>query len=268
MTSALLDFAVLSHGSAAFNFIGNLRNLLIRKYRKEPVTYHFKENPAIKDPIEAMGIPHTEVDIILANGRSVGFSYRLQHTDNISVYPVFSPYKSTEDTIHLSFHPGFPVTFILDIHLGKLARRLRLLGFDCLYRNDLDDAEIMQESYLSHRIILTRDLGILKHRNVNRGYLVRSGDVDKQVMEVVCRFQLFPHIQPFLRCMACNGLMKPVRKSEIMDRLEPKTRLYYSDFHACNECGRLYWKGAHYAKIEQWLNSFMKTSPSFPTAEI
>lgn len=200
-----------------------------------------------------MGIPHTEVDVVLVNGNSVAFSYQLQHGDSISVYPVFSNIASHEDTIHLACHPVLPVTFVLDVHLGSLARRLRLFGFDCLYRNDYDDSEILQVSKETGRIILTRDLGILKHRQVNNGYLVRSDQVDIQVQEVLTRFRLCDYVKPFSRCMKCNGLMEEVDKARIVDRLEHRTRLYYDEFHRCKDCDRIYWRGPHFTKICKWL---------------
>lgn len=242
--------------SAVFTFFGNLPELLVRQYRCGPAVYRFRENPAIKDPIEAMGIPHTEVDMIVANDKFVDFSYRLKDQDNISVYPVFSTIASQSDSIHLAFHPNSPVKFILDVHLGKLARRLRLLGFDCLYRNDLDDAEILRISRDTARVILTRDLGILKHREVKYGYLVRHDLVDDQLRDVILRFGLHGAVRPFLRCLKCNGLMEAVDKAEIADQLEPKTRLYYDEFHRCRGCASLYWRGSHYDKISRWLKQF------------
>lgn len=242
--------------TATFRYFDGLEDLLIRRYRERPIIYRFKEHPGVKDAIEAMGVPHTEVDIILANGRSNGFEYQLQNHDSIDVYPVFASVKVTSP-IHLSPPTPVPATFILDVHLGKLVRRLRLLGFDCLYRNDLVDAEIMRFSLEQQRIILTRDLGILKYRQVLHGHLVRSGQVDKQVLGILERYRLFDQIRPWLRCMICNGLMESVEKSAIEHRLEPKTRLYYEDFHRCVACDRLYWRGSHHGKIDRWLDTLL-----------
>jgi uncharacterized protein with PIN domain len=238
--------------SAVFHYFGNLRKLLKRDYRQDLITYRFKEHPGVKDAIEAMGVPHTEVDLIVANDLSVGFDYQLQHDDTIDVYPLNITLPQIQ-LHHLTPQQPGPATFILDVHLGKLARRLRLLGFDCHYQNDLDDAEIMQRSFAEERIILTRDRGILRHRKVVHGYLVRSDNVDEQVQEILTRFSLFNAIQTWLRCMTCNGLLEKVEKSTIVDRLEPKTRLYYDDFRRCTACDRLYWQGSHYEKIKDWL---------------
>ena len=103
------------------------------------------------------------------------------------------------------------------------------------------------------RIILTRDLGILKHRQVNYGYLVRSDQVGQQLVEVLTRYRLFNQLEPYKRCMVCNGLVARVDKQAVMDRLEPKTRLYYNDFRQCVDCQRVFWRGSHFDKIEKWL---------------
>jgi len=241
---------------ARFRLHGGLEGLLVRRYRSDLPSYRFRDNPGIKDAIEAMGIPHTEVDVILANGLSVNFSYPLHDNDMIDVYPVCSDIP-VSDPLKLTPCPPDPVSFVLDVHLGKLARRMRLLGFDVCYRNDLDDAEIMDIAEGENRIILTRDLGILKHRKVMHGYLVRSDQIDGQLLEVLKRYDLYGKIRLWTRCMICNGLMEKVAKAEVLDRLEPKTRLYYEDFHRCSSCDQLYWQGSHYLKISAWLNEFL-----------
>jgi uncharacterized protein with PIN domain len=151
------------------------------------------------------------------------------------------------------------VAFVIDLHLGKLARRLRLLGFDCLYQNDFSDAEIMQLSFDQQRVILTRDRGILRHRQIVHGYLVRSGQVDEQVREVIGRYQLFDQIRAWRRCMACNGLLEKVEKAAILDRLQPLTRRHYLDFRRCRDCNRLYWQGSHFEKISRWLETIPRS---------
>ena len=204
-----------------------------------------------------MGVPHTEVDVILANGLPVNFSYPLQDDDNIDVYPVFSDITTTR-SLKLSPSPPEPLSFVLDVHLGKLARRLRLLGFDSCYSNDFEDVDIMAVAEREGRIILTRDLGILKHRRVKHGYLVRSNRVEEQVQEVMRRYDLQGRIRLWTRCMVCNGLLEKVNKADILDRLEPRTRLYYHDFRRCSGCDRLYWQGSHHARIVAWLDRFIR----------
>lgn len=239
---------------ANFMFFVDLKSMLVRRYRTAPVVYYFRDHPAVKDPVESMGIPHTEVDVILVNGRSVGFDYQINHGDSIAVYPPFSAVP-VSPLVRLSPPLTAPVTFILDVHLGKLARRMRLLGFDTLYRNDFSDIELIQTALEQRRILLTRDLGILKHRCLVFGTLVRSDCVDKQIQQILTRYRLHGQIRPWQRCMLCNGRLEPVAKSEILHRLEPKTRRYYQEFHRCTDCDRLYWQGSHYEKIEKWLES-------------
>lgn len=241
---------------ANFNFFGGLEKLLVRRYRVTPVTYRFRDHPGVKDPIETMGVPHTEVDVILANGRSVGFDYQVNHGDLIAVYPPFSAVPIAP-LVRLCPPLSAPVSFVLDAHLGKLARRMRLLGFDTLYRNDFADAELIQLALEQGRVLLTRDLGILKHRCLVSGALIRSDCVDEQVHQVLTRYRLFGQIQPWFRCLLCNGLMEPVLKEVILACLEPKTRRYYDKFHRCTGCKRVYWEGSHYEKLEKWLASML-----------
>jgi uncharacterized protein with PIN domain len=154
-----------------------------------------------------------------------------------------------------------PITdprFILDVHLGRLARFLRLLGFDAYWENDLDDYEIIRCSVNDRRIILTRDKGLLANSQAINGYRILSQKPDEQLMEVFIRFDLKGHTQPFSRCMECNGLLDPVNKEEISDFLLPGTREYYSDFKKCSGCGRIYWEGSHYERMRKYIDSVIK----------
>jgi len=141
------------------------------------------------------------------------------------------------------------------VHLGKLARYLRFCGFDSIYRNDLDDREIVDTAEKDARTILTRDLDLLKNKRITRGYLVRSDDPAMQLKEVIKRLDLMGSITLFTRCMECNGEIKRVPKEDILDRLEPKTRLYFYTFGRCSGCDRIYWKGSHYKNMLTLLNS-------------
>ena len=203
---------------------------------------------AIKDAIEALGIPHVEVDLILVDGRSVGFTHTLQDGERIAVYPVFESLDISPVT-RLRERPLRSPRFICDVHLGKLARRLRLLGFDTLYRDDYDDPEIARLSAEQKRCVLTRDVGLLKRTEVERGYWLRSTEIREQLTEVVTRLDLANAITPFTRCTACNGPVAPVKKADIEHRLEPQTRQHYDDFKRCLDCDQLYWKGSHYDSL-------------------
>jgi hypothetical protein len=241
--------------TARFRFHGQLTALLRRPASAGELECPFVESPAIKDTIEAAGVPHTEVDLIFANGRSVDFSYRLQPHDRIDIYPPEANLPeglAAVPPIRLSLQFSEPVRFVLDVHLGKLARRLRLLGFDCLYRNDYDDTQIITLGCDDTRIILTRDRGLLKHRVVWHGYLLRTQQPDEQVCEVLRRYSLFGQIMPLRRCPVCNGRLEAVAKQDIAHRLEPKTVRFYEQFVRCDGCDKLYWQGSHYPKITEW----------------
>ncbi|MCW8860441.1 MAG: Mut7-C ubiquitin/RNAse domain-containing protein [Deltaproteobacteria bacterium] len=239
-------------GQADFRFWGRLSKLVAGAAGETAIAYRFRGSPAVKDSIEALGLPHTEVDMIVIFGRSVGFDYRLQADDQVEVFP-FGGEVARGGEVHLS--PPLPDNpmFILDVHLGKLARRLRMLGFDCRYRNDYTDSQVIELAQAEGLIILTRDRGILKHACVRQGYLIGSDQVDEQVLEVLDRYRLGNKICPLYRCPRCNGLLKPVAKKEIMHRLLPKTAQYYQNFRQCHSCRQLYWQGSHYLKIERWI---------------
>lgn len=147
-----------------------------------------------------------------------------------------------------------PIKFILDVHLGRLARWLRMLGFDTLYRNDYDDPEIVTIAGQEGRTILTRDLGIMKRRAVTRGYHVQSTEPREQLDEVLTRYQLRNQIKPFHRCIVCNGLLQTVPKEAILSELEPKTILYYEDFFQCADCRKIYWRGSHFERMTAFIN--------------
>lgn len=146
-----------------------------------------------------------------------------------------------------------PIKFILDVHLGKLARWLRLLGFDALYRNDYDDPEIVAIAIQECRTVLTRDLGILKRRAVTRGYYVQSSKPEEQLREVLDRFDLRPAVQPFHRCLVCNGLLTTVDKAAILPQLQPNTIRYYDTFFQCMACSKIYWRGTHFGGMEEFI---------------
>lgn len=241
---------------AEFRFWGRLRQLAPRKSGGHS-EYLFFGQPAIKDSIEALGVPHTEVDRIIVAEEPVGFSYRLQDGDRVAVYP-FGYFPSTPD---IGLSPPLPgrIGFILDVHLGRLARWLRLLGFDCRYRNDYSDPQIIALALQEDLIILTRDRGILKHACVEQGYLIASQQVHEQVEEVLQRYRLYRHIQKFRRCPTCNGLLMSVTKEQIAARLQPKTARYYHDFHRCRDCGQIYWQGSHYEKIADRLQRLQRS---------
>lgn len=242
---------------AQFRFYEELNDFLSPEKRKKLFSYQFTGRPAIKDAIEAMGVPHTEIDLILVNGLSVGFDYHLCDGDRVSVYPVFESLDLTPVT-RLREKPLRRSAFILDVHLGKLARLLRLSGFDTLYDNTYTDAEIIAIALQQKRIILTRDRGILKTKAVTHGYYIRATRADRQIREVLDRFDLKSQIEPFKRCMLCNGIIEKVEKKIILSELPESIACQYDAFNQCTNCGQIYWQGSHYQKMKRWLEKLFQ----------
>jgi uncharacterized protein with PIN domain len=236
--------------SVDLRFYAELCGLLPRQHRSGRISHRPIETQSVKDLIESYGVPHTEVEVILVDGHSVGWEHRARAGERVSVYPVFESFD-VRPLIRLRPEPLRETRFVLDGHLGALARRLRLLGFDCLYDTEADDDDLVEISVRDRRILLTRDRLLLRRRAVTHGYLLRSDRPDEQVTEVVRRFQLSASIEPFTRCPACNGKLRAVAKADIEHRLPPGTRRTYDDFQTCPDCGRDYWRGAHHARLER-----------------
>jgi len=229
-------------------FYEELNDFLHRQKRKTTFEHSFTGNPSVKDVVESLGVPHTEIDLILVNGESVTFNYKPAENDLISVYPVFESLNISYIT-HLRPKPLRKTKFILDVHLGKLARYLRMLGFDTLYENNYPDPQIIDIAKNEKRIILTRDVGILKNSAVTHGYWIRSQNPKEQLKEVITRLDLSVNIKPLFRCMECNGIIEQVDKKEIIDQLKPKTKKYFNEFFQCTQCKKVYWEGSHYEKM-------------------
>ena len=211
-------------------------------------SYPFKGNPGIKDPIEALGIPHTEVDLIIVNGESVDFNYKLNHSDYVSVYPIFEAFDISS-IVKLREEPLRRAAFVIDANLGKLSKNLRLLGFDCVYDRNVTDSEVIKTALREHRIILTRDRRLLYNKIITHGCFIHSDNPTRQTKQVINRFQLENSIKPFHRCLLCNGAIKKASESSVASVLLPKTRYYYNEFFRCQHCGKVYWKGPHYEKM-------------------
>jgi len=236
--------------TAEFRFYEELNDFLPSAKRKVAFAYAFKGTPSVKDAIEAIGVPHTEIDLVVVNGASVGWEHRLHDGDRVGVYPVFESIDISP-VIRLRGAPLRDTRFVLDVHLGKLARLLRMLGLDAEYERDYSDARIVEISAVEKRIVLTRDRGILKTGAVTRGYWVRSSDPREQLGEVLRRFDLASRIKPFERCMLCNARLEPVGKDEIVDRLPRRTAEGRDEFYRCQGCGKVYWKGSHYERMKK-----------------
>jgi len=237
-----------------FRFYEELNDFLPPSRRGISFPSIIKGNPSVKDAIEALGVPHVDVDMIIINGDPVDFTYKLKEGDHVSVYPVFESFDISSVS-PLRAKPLRETKFILDVHLGKLAKYLRLCGFDTLYGNRYTDDFIIGISLSDHRIILTRDRGILKNRKVMHGYWIRSAVPEEQLTEVLNRFDLRGSFNPFTRCLECNGLLSDVKKEEIIGRLLPDTKKYFNDFRKCTKCGRIFWEGSHYDKMKIFIET-------------
>jgi uncharacterized protein with PIN domain/sulfur carrier protein ThiS len=235
-------------------FYEELNDFFLKERKKKRFEHNYIDRTSVKDLIESLGVPHTEVDLILVNGNSVGFDYLINDGDDISVYPVFESLDIT-NVQHLRPIPLRSPKFIADVHLGRLTRYLRMMGFDVLYKNDFDDNEIVNLSLSEKRAILTRDRGILKRNEVTHGYWLRSTKVKEQVIEVIKRFDLKNIIKEFSRCMECNSVLKPISKSEIIGDLPPRVSMSQTDFTQCPACNKNYWKGTHHQQMLSFIQS-------------
>ncbi len=242
-------------GQADFRFYAQLADFLPKG--KPGAPYRFEQPTSIKHMIEALGVPHTEVRLILANGQPVDFMYIVRDGDQISVYPDFESIDISP-IISLQPKPLAQIRFVADIHLGRLAAYLRMLGFDTLYPEDYRDEELARLSSVEQRILLTRDRGLLKRSAVTYGYYVRETRPERQLIEVVKAFDLARSIQPFHRCLSCNGLLEPIDTEQIDDRLMPNTKEYYDEFRICLSCGKIYWKGSHYQRMQRLIERVLQ----------
>ncbi len=242
-------FTVSIEFSPAFSFF------LRKETEGSEIQKRLSHATTVKDVIESCGVPHTEVGSIAVNGARVGFGHRVAPRDRVRVYPVDPP---SQQGLGLQPEPGNHPAFIADEHLAKLARRMRVLGFDTVLFEGGVDSDLLVQMQRCGRILLTRDRRLLMHRVVHSGYCVRSDDVQQQVCEVVRRFSLAGALQPFSRCVSCNGKLAAVEKATIAERLEPKTRKYYQDFFLCGSCGKLFWHGSHAEKLERFVTKVVE----------
>lgn len=230
---------------AYFRFYAELNDFLPKQKRQLTFVYRFWGTPSVKNAIQALNVPHTEVDLILVNGSAADFSCQIKKEDRIAVYPVFES-LDISGINPLRNKPLRKLCFVVDTNVGKLARYMRMLGFDALYDNHFADEEIIRISKEESRVILTRDLGILKNNAVSRGYYLRAQDPWEQLREVSQRFDLISSISPFSRCMECNGVLDRVEKHLILEHLDDETRDIFDEFYQCDSCRKIYWKGSHY----------------------
>lgn len=227
---------------------GPLNDLLPAERRGRSFSVAIHGAPSVKDLVESLGVPHTEVDLILIDGEPVGFGTPVPPGARLAVYPRFAA-LDLDPLPRLRPPEPCPRRFVLDGHLGRLARYLRVLGFDTVYDPAANDPELARIAAEEDRILLTQDRGLLKRREVTHGYLVREADPRRQLVEVALRFDLLDDADPFRRCLRCNGRLLPVAREDVLDELKPLTRRYYDRFWRCAGCGQVYWEGSHYQRM-------------------
>jgi len=201
-----------------------------------------KGQASIKDTLEALGIPHTEIERMVVNGRKVNFTHRMKEVDNVLIYPHGTP--KNQGPFFLK-----PAKFACDVHLGKLARHLRLMRLDTIYKINITDQELFNISQKEKRVLLTRDIGILKNNRATRAFFVYNTSPEKQWKEIIKRFKWSTSVKPFSRCLECNGKIKRTAKSKVLKFLPLKVQKFYKMFYQCADCRKIYWQGSHYQKL-------------------
>ncbi len=208
-----------------------------RVSEEQELILHWNPHQSIKDAVESIGIPHTEIQRYFCSSEQAPESYIVMPGDELSIEPVDAlPYSSSR-------------VFIADTHLGKLATYLRLLGFPTLYQRDWSPEELLGCAHHSGAVVLSRSRELLKRRQLEQGMLIRSTQVDDQLVEVFIRFALQDHLQLLSLCPHCNAGLIGVEKDDIIDQLEPNTRQWYQRFFRCSQCGQIYWYGSHYEQL-------------------
>jgi uncharacterized protein with PIN domain len=240
--------------SASVRFYGSLNDFLPAARRQATLVCAFDGRPSVKDFVEALGVPHPEIDLLIVDGQSVDFSYHVRDGDRVAVYPLVQA-LDLGDTLRLRPPPQTEPRFVADVHLGRLTAYLRLAGFDTKYRNDCPDDEIVAISASEDRVLLTRDIGALKHRTVLRGYYLRETQPARQLVEVLRQFDLVTGAAPFTRCLRCNSRLDRVARDRVQHLLPPRTRERYREFSRCSNCNRIYWQGSHYSRMSLFLET-------------
>jgi len=243
--------------SVSVRFYAELNDHLPREDRQRERPFRFVGRNTAKDAIEAFGVPHVEVDLIVVNGRSVDFAYRLRDGDRISVYPVFES-LDLSPLVRLQDRPLRNPCFVADVHLRKLARWLRLLGFDTAYSDTATDAALAASCGTGGRILLTRDRELLKRRAVTHGYWVRNTDPVEQTIEVMRRFDLAGNSARYTRCATCNEAIIAVDKADVATLIPPRTAAWLDEYFRCTGCGKLYWRGTHVPKIDAVIDHILE----------
>lgn len=237
--------------TATFRFYEELNEFLAPGRQRREFAVPCARAATTKHMIEALGVPHTEVELILLNGSSVGFDALLHEGDRVAVYPKFEAFDITP-LLRVRGQPLRATRFVADTHLGALARLLRMMGFDTLHDNALADDEIARIAAAQHRIVLTRDRDLLKRRCITHGCYVHALRPGPQLREVCERLDLARSARPFTLCPKCNAPLQPASAAQLEPRLPPRVRELYARFATCASCDRVYWEGEHWQRLRAW----------------
>jgi len=235
-----------------FRCYAELNDFLPLEKRQKQFRHALKTPLTLGEAIESLRIPLCEVDLALVNGQPASYEKRLFENDLISVYPTFESLDISR--LKGLCYPALRISrFILDAHLGKLAKYLRMLGFDTLYRNDYEDEEIIRIAAQEKRIVLTRDRALLHAPRITHGYYVRSVNKHEQLREVVRKFDLYSQFKSFSRCMTCNSKLVSKDLKEVRHLLQETTIRNFKEFFYCPGCRKVYWKGSHFIRMESYI---------------
>ncbi|MBL8489461.1 MAG: Mut7-C ubiquitin/RNAse domain-containing protein [Rhodocyclaceae bacterium] len=238
--------------TATFRFYEELNDFLPPDRRRRDIVVPCARAATVKHMIEAVGVPHTEVELILVNGESCGFGRLLAEGDRVAVYPKFEALDVTP-LLRVRERPLRETRFAADVHLGGLARFLRMAGFDAFHANHIDDADLVALALGEGRIVLTRDRELLKRRDLTHGCYVHALEPERQFAEIVDRLDLARAARPFSRCLACNAPLRPAARDEVLHRLPPRVAERQERFSVCENCGGVFWEGSHWQRMRALL---------------
>ena len=242
---------------ATFRFYEELNDFLPEDKRKKDFSVSFRQKSTVRDVLVSQGVPHTKVDLILVNGESANLSCTLEGGERVSVYPVFES-LDIRPIRKLGPVPLRRLEFVADTHLGGLAKYLRLFGFDTLYYRDKSPEDLIQISVVQGRVLLTRSKGLLSHKSVTRGILVKDVDPREQLKATFRHLDLYAEARPFSRCLRCNGMITPVLKKDLRQSLPPRVSNGQEAFFLCSSCERVYWQGTHFKRMGHFVEEVLK----------
>jgi uncharacterized protein with PIN domain len=229
--------------AASFRFEGELERFLPRARRGFALLHEYARAATLKQAIESLGVPHTEVGRLMVNGEGATLARTVRENDSVVAFP-HEPGRGPFEA---------PLSFIADAHMGGLARMLRMLGFDTIYDNTLQDAAIVECAASERRVVLTRDRELLKCRDVLRGCYVHALKPEAQLREVAQRYPIAAHMHPFTLCLHCNLPLEPAAMHVVCERVPEPIRSQYDRFMHCPGCDRVFWEGSHWDRMRSVL---------------